>query len=67
MEKAEESLEEVKTFLLFLCCPGEISIAKKRVTIRKEFFLTWDTVTEAGSVVVSDKIKMQLKIQFIKN
>src|SRR5699024_5811223 len=30
---------------------------------RKEFGLTWDAVTEAGNVVVGDKIKLQLNVQ----
>ncbi len=34
---------------------------------RKEFGLTWDAVTEAGNVVVGDKIKLQLNVQFIQN
>lgn len=34
---------------------------------RKEFGLTWSAVTEAGNVVVGDKIKLQLNVQFIKN
>ncbi|MDR8390783.1 YceI family protein [Aliifodinibius sp. S!AR15-10] len=34
---------------------------------RKEFGLTWDAVTEAGNVVVGDKIKLQLNVQFIEN
>ena len=33
---------------------------------RKEFGLTWNAVTEAGSVVVSDKIKLDANLQFIK-
>ncbi|MCB2411030.1 YceI family protein [Hymenobacter lucidus] len=33
---------------------------------RKEFGLTWNAVTEAGSVVVSDEIKLQADIQLIK-
>lgn len=33
---------------------------------RKEFGLTWNAVTEAGSVVVSDKIKLQLNVQFVQ-
>jgi polyisoprenoid-binding protein YceI len=37
---------------------GEIS--------RKEFGLKWDVVTEAGSVVVSDKVKLIIDIQFIR-
>lgn len=37
---------------------GEIS--------RKEFGLTWNSVTEAGSIVVSDKVKMLIDVQFTK-
>jgi polyisoprenoid-binding protein YceI len=37
---------------------GEIS--------RKEFGLMWDVVTEAGSVVVSDKVKLVIDIQFVR-
>lgn len=37
---------------------GEIS--------RKEFDLTWSPVTEAGSIVVSDKVKLVIDAQFIK-
>lgn len=33
---------------------------------RKEFGLTWDAVTEAGSVVVSDQVKLNVEIQFVK-
>jgi len=33
---------------------------------RKEFGLTWSAVTEAGSVVVGDEIKIQAEIQLIK-
>lgn len=33
---------------------------------RKEFGLGWDAITEAGGVVVSDEVKLQLNIQFIK-
>jgi polyisoprenoid-binding protein YceI len=33
---------------------------------RKEFGLTWNAVTEAGSVVVSDDIKIHAEIQLIK-
>lgn len=33
---------------------------------RKEFGLTWSAVTEAGSVVVSDEIKLHCEIQLIK-
>ncbi|HTO16800.1 MAG TPA: YceI family protein [Edaphocola sp.] len=37
---------------------GEIS--------RKEFNLTWNAVTEAGSVVVADKIRLAIDVQLIK-
>ena len=33
---------------------------------RKEFGLTWDGVTEAGSVVVGEDIKLSINIQFAK-
>jgi len=33
---------------------------------RKEFGLTWDGVTEAGSIVVGDDIKLQINIQLAK-
>ncbi|MFN5134254.1 MAG: YceI family protein [Chitinophagaceae bacterium] len=33
---------------------------------RKEFGLSWDAVTEAGGVVVSDDVKLQLNVQFIQ-
>ncbi len=33
---------------------------------RKEFGLTWNAVTEAGSVVVSDEIKLLAEVQVIK-
>ncbi|MCB9195177.1 MAG: YceI family protein [Flavobacteriales bacterium] len=33
---------------------------------RKEFGLSWSAVTEAGNIVVSDKVKLQLDVQFIK-
>ncbi|MBF9252736.1 YceI family protein [Pontibacter sp. 172403-2] len=33
---------------------------------RKEFGLTWNAVTEAGSVVVSDEIKLHAEIQLVK-
>lgn len=33
---------------------------------RKEFGLTWNAVTEAGSIVLSDEIKFQAEIQLIK-
>ncbi|MCK9451145.1 MAG: YceI family protein [Bacteroidales bacterium] len=33
---------------------------------RKEFNLTWNAVTEAGSIVVSDKVKLAVDVQFVK-
>lgn len=33
---------------------------------RKEFGLKWDGITETGGVVVSDDVKLQLNVQFIK-
>lgn len=33
---------------------------------RKEFGLTWNAVTEAGSVVVSDDVKLIMNVQFVK-
>src|SRR5690606_39712867 len=33
---------------------------------RKAFGLTWSAVTEAGAVVVSDDVKIQASVQFIK-
>jgi polyisoprenoid-binding protein YceI len=33
---------------------------------RKEFGLTWNAVTEAGSVVVSDEIKLLAEVQLVK-
>jgi polyisoprenoid-binding protein YceI len=33
---------------------------------RKEFGLTWNAITEAGSVVVSDDIKIHAEVQLVK-
>ncbi|HSI90038.1 MAG TPA: YceI family protein [Adhaeribacter sp.] len=33
---------------------------------RKEFGLTWNAVTEAGQVVVSDEIKLHAEVQLVK-
>ena len=33
---------------------------------RKDFNLTWSAITEAGSIVVSDKVKLGVDVQFIK-
>lgn len=34
---------------------------------RKEYGLKWSAVTEAGSVVVSDEVKLNLNVQFVKS
>jgi polyisoprenoid-binding protein YceI len=34
---------------------------------RKDFGLTWNAVTEAGSVVVSDEIKIHCEVQLVKH
>ncbi len=34
---------------------------------RKEFGLAWDAVTEAGGIVVSDAVKLQLNVQLQKS
>lgn len=33
---------------------------------RKEFGLTWEGVTEAGNIVVSDEVKLNAEVQFTK-
>lgn len=33
---------------------------------RKEFGLTWDTLTEAGGAVVGDEVKIQANVQYAK-
>lgn len=33
---------------------------------RKDFNLTWNAVTEAGNIVVSDKVKLVIDVQLIK-
>jgi polyisoprenoid-binding protein YceI len=33
---------------------------------RKDFGLTWSAVTEAGSIVVSDEVKINVEVQLIK-
>ncbi|MEO5790078.1 YceI family protein, partial [Gelidibacter sp.] len=33
---------------------------------RKDFNLSWNAVTEAGSIVVSDKVRLIANLQFIK-
>jgi polyisoprenoid-binding protein YceI len=34
---------------------------------RKDFNLTWSSVTESGNIVVSDSVKLIINIQFIKS
>ena len=34
---------------------------------RKDFNLTWGAVTEAGSVVVADKVRLVIDLQFVKS
>lgn len=34
---------------------------------RKEYGLTWNAVTEAGSIVVSEEVKLNLNVQFTLN
>lgn len=33
---------------------------------RKEFGLSWDVLTEAGGAVVSDEVKFQVNVQYVK-
>lgn len=33
---------------------------------RKDYNLSWNAVTEAGNIVVSDKVKLIANLQFIK-
>jgi polyisoprenoid-binding protein YceI len=33
---------------------------------RKDFQLNWDVVTEAGSIVVADKVKLAVDVQFFR-
>lgn len=44
----------------------KIGFEAEGIIKRKEFGLTWDAVTEAGGVVVSDDVRLQLNVQFIK-
>jgi polyisoprenoid-binding protein YceI len=34
---------------------------------RSDFGLTWSAVTEAGNIVVSDEVKLNCELQFIKS
>lgn len=44
----------------------KVGFEAEGVIKRKEFGLSWYAVTEAGGVVVSDEVKLQLNVQFIK-
>lgn len=44
----------------------KIGFEAEGIIKRKEFGLTWDAITEAGGVVVSDDVRLQLNVQFIK-
>jgi polyisoprenoid-binding protein YceI len=44
----------------------KVGFEAEGVIKRKEFGLSWDAVTEAGGVVVSDDVKLQLNVQFIQ-
>jgi polyisoprenoid-binding protein YceI len=44
----------------------KIGFEAEGVIKRKSFGLAWDAVTEAGGVVVSDNVKLQLNVQFVK-
>ncbi len=45
---------------------SKVGIELRGEVNRKDFNLTWSAVTEAGNVVVSDKVKLVLDAQFIK-
>ena len=44
----------------------KVGFEAEGVIKRKEFGLMWDTVTEAGGVVVSDEVKLILNVQFVQ-
>jgi polyisoprenoid-binding protein YceI len=44
----------------------KIGFEAEGILKRKSFGLSWDTVTEAGGIVVSDEVKLQLNVQFVK-
>ena len=44
----------------------KVGFEAEGVIKRKEFGLGWNAVTEAGGVVVSDDVKLQLNVQFVK-
>ncbi len=44
----------------------KIGFEAEGIIKRKEFGLMWDAITEAGGVVVSDDVRLQLHVQFIK-
>lgn len=44
----------------------KIGFEAEGIIKRKEFGLSWNAITEAGGVVVSDDVRLQLNVQFIK-
>jgi polyisoprenoid-binding protein YceI len=44
----------------------KIGFEAEGIVKRKSFGLSWDTITEAGGIVVSDDVKLQLNVQFVK-
>lgn len=44
----------------------KIGFEAEGIVKRKSFGLSWDAVTEAGGIVVSDDVKLQLNVQFVK-
>ena len=44
----------------------KIGFEAEAIIKRKSFGLSWDTITEAGGIVVSDDVKIQLNVQFVK-
>ncbi len=44
----------------------KVGFEAEAIIKRKEFGLSWDAVTEAGGVVVSNEVKLQLNVQFIQ-
>jgi polyisoprenoid-binding protein YceI len=45
---------------------SKIGFEAEGILKRKSFGLSWDAVTEAGGIVVSDDVKLQLNVQFVK-
>jgi polyisoprenoid-binding protein YceI len=45
---------------------SKIGFEAEGIVKRKSFGLSWDAITEAGGIVVSDDVKLQLNVQFVK-